>query len=81
MWIATLIISVLNGYFVYSILSFQLIFEEGFKDITHIVVFLINQFGVYGPFIAAIFTLIVFNRKKDLNGLFRQMVKLRVDLK
>lgn len=71
----------MKDYFVPSILTFQLIFEEGFKDGIHVVVFIVNQFGVYGPFLAAIITLLIFKRKEDLGEMFNQMTKFKVDLK
>jgi hypothetical protein len=81
LWIPTLIISTFNEYFVPSVFSIQLIFEEGFKNLTHLLVFSINQLGVYGPFIAAVITLLIFNRNEDLKFLFKSMVKWNVKLK
>lgn len=80
-WIPTLIISMMNSYFVPSIFSLNLIITQGFKDAIHPLVFIINQVGVYGPFLTAIITLLIFNRNKDLKKLFNQMIKLKVGLK
>lgn len=80
-WIPTLIISTANGYFVPSIFSVNSIINEGFDDLTHIIVFSINQFGVYGPFLAAIITLLLFNRKKRLKNLFKEIFKWKVEFK
>ena len=80
-WIPTLVISTTYGYFVPSVFSINSIFNEGFKDLNHIIVYFINQFGVYGPFLAAIITLLLFNRKNDLKNLFKEIIKWNVDVK
>ena len=80
-WIPTLVISTVNGYFVPSVFSFNSIIKEGFKDFNHVLVYSINQLGVYGPFLAAILTLFIFNRKDDLKNLFKKIIKWNVEIK
>ncbi|MFX0075702.1 MAG: hypothetical protein ACFE96_09680, partial [Candidatus Hermodarchaeota archaeon] len=50
-WIPTLLISALNDYFVPSILTFNQLISEGFADNLHMITFIFNQVGVYGPLI------------------------------
>ena len=53
-WIPTILIASANDYFLPSVYSFRDISTTGFKDGFHIVIFIINQIGVYGPLFAAI---------------------------
>lgn len=80
-WIPTLIISNMRNYFVPSVLTFNLIFEEGFQDSFHLIIFILNQAGIYGPFLAAILTLKVFNRKDDLKTLFKECINWKINPK
>lgn len=53
-WIPTILIASANDYFLPSVYTFRDISSTGFKDGFHILIFIINQMGVYGPLIAAI---------------------------
>ncbi|MHA2182027.1 MAG: CPBP family glutamic-type intramembrane protease [Promethearchaeota archaeon] len=53
-WIPTLLIALVNDYFVPGAFIFRDIANTGFKDGLHILIFIINQVGVYGPLFAAI---------------------------
>lgn len=80
-WIPTLIISSINGYFVPSILTFNALISEGFVDDFHALIFIINQFGVYGPMIAAFVVLGITKKKEGVLGLLKSMGKANVKLK
>ena len=53
-WIPTILIASANDYFLPSAFSFRDIVNIGFKDGFHVVIFILNQLGVYGPLFAAI---------------------------
>lgn len=80
-WIPTILISLANGYYLPSILTFNQLITEGFVDELHAFVFTLNQVGVYGPFIAG--TLMTyFTQKEDgVKDLLKRMVKIKVHVK
>jgi len=80
-WIPTLIISSINNYFVPSILTFNLLITEGFADSFHIVIFIINQLGIYGPLISAFIVLAITRKKEGILELLKSMGKVNVKLK
>jgi membrane protease YdiL (CAAX protease family) len=80
-WIPTLIISSVNDYFIPSILTFNVLITEGFVDSFHVLVFFINQIGVYGPMIAAFIVLAITKRREGVLGLLKSMGKVNVKLK
>jgi len=53
-WIPTILIASANDYFLPSVYSFKDISSTGFRDGFHVIIFIINQMGVYGPLFAAI---------------------------
>ncbi|MFW9820323.1 MAG: CPBP family intramembrane glutamic endopeptidase [Candidatus Thorarchaeota archaeon] len=77
-WIPTIIIAIQNDYFLPGVYTFRDITVSGFRDEFHVVIFIINQIGVYGPFIAAIVVLWQSQGKKGINGLFKQITVWRV---
>ncbi|MBY9004763.1 MAG: CPBP family intramembrane metalloprotease [Candidatus Lokiarchaeota archaeon] len=80
-WIPTILISVANGYYLPSILTFNQLITEGFVDDLHAVIFTLNQIGVYGPMIAGTL-MIFFTQKKDgVKDLLKRMVKIKVHIK
>ncbi len=81
LWIPTLIISSINNYFVPSILTFNVLISEGFVDNFHVLVFVINQLGVYGPMIAAFIVLAITRKKVGVVELLKSMGKVNVKLK
>ncbi|MBD3215898.1 MAG: CPBP family intramembrane metalloprotease [Candidatus Lokiarchaeota archaeon] len=78
-WIPTLTIAYANNYFVAQIGSINLIFQQGFKDGLHILIYFINQLGVYGPFLAALITLYVFEGMNGIKNLFKQIGKWKIN--
>lgn len=80
-WIPTLIISSINDYFVPSILAFNVLITEGFADNFHVLIFFINQLGVYGPMIAAFIVLAITRKKEGVVELLKSMGKVNVKLK
>ena len=80
-WIPTLIISSINGYFVPSILTFNALITEGFADDFHVIIFVINHLGVYGPILAAFIVLAVTRKKEGVLELLKSMGKVNVKVK
>jgi membrane protease YdiL (CAAX protease family) len=80
-WIPTLIIATLNDYFMPSILSFNLLMSEGFADELHMITFLINQIGVYGPLIAGFIFVTLKKKKEGIKELLRSIGKVKVHIK
>ncbi|MBY8985995.1 MAG: CPBP family intramembrane metalloprotease [Candidatus Lokiarchaeota archaeon] len=80
-WIPTLIISTLNNYFMPSILTFNQLISEGFVDNLHVLIFILNQVGVYGPFIAAVIIIAMTKKKEGLIDLLRRMGKVKIPIK
>lgn len=81
LWIPTLLISAQNHYFVPSVSSLNLIFNEGFKDRFHALLYILNQLGVYGPFISAVVILRYFTQVEDLADFSKQLIKWKADYK
>lgn len=80
-WIPTLVIAANFDYYMPSILTFNQLISEGFVDELHMITFLLNQIGVYGPLIAA-FTVIAITKKKDgLTNWFKSIIKVKVHIK
>ena len=77
-WIPTIIIALENDYFLPGVYTFRDIKVSGFIDSFHVVIFIINQIGVYGPFMAAIIILWRTQGKSGINGLFKQITVWRV---
>lgn len=80
-WIPTILISVANGYFLPSILTFNQLITEGFIDDLHPIIFILNQVGVYGPLIAALVVLSLNERKNGVKDLLQRMGKVRISIK
>jgi len=80
-WIPTIIIAIANDYFLPGVFTPLNIANSGFKDGFHIIVFIVNQIGVYGPFIAAIIVLWRTQGKDDVNTLFKEITVWRVNPK
>ena len=80
-WIPTIIISLINDYFLPSILTFNQLILEGFVDDLHQLVFILNQIGVYGPMIAAFLILFITEKKKGVIDLLKRMGKVKISLK
>jgi membrane protease YdiL (CAAX protease family) len=77
-WIPTIIIATENDYFLPGVDTFRDIMDSGFKDSFHILIFIINQIGVYGPFIAALIVLWRTQGKNEINSLFKRITVWRV---
>jgi membrane protease YdiL (CAAX protease family) len=77
-WIPTIIIAMENDYFLPGVFTFRDIINSGFRDSFHVVIFIINQIGVYGPLIAALIVLWQTQGKSGINGLFKQITVWRV---
>jgi len=77
-WIPSLIIADANDYFLPQIGAINKIIQEGFQNNLHIVLYILNQIGVYGPFIAALITLFVMEGKVGIKNLFSRMSKWRI---
>jgi membrane protease YdiL (CAAX protease family) len=77
-WIPTLIISSINDYFVPSILTFNFLVTEGFVDDFHVIIFIINSLGVYGPLLAAFIVLAITKKKEGVVDLLKNMCKVNV---
>jgi len=69
-WIPTILIASANDYFLPSVYSFKDISSTGFKDGFHIIIFIINQMGVYSPLIAAIMVSWKKYGKNEVKNLF-----------
>lgn len=80
-WIPTLLISALNDYYMPSILTFNQLISEGFIDDLHMFTFILNQVGVYGPFIAAVIIITMTKKRKGLIDLLRRIGKVKVHIK
>ena len=77
-WIPTILIASVNDYFLPSVYSFRDISTLGFKDGFHIVIFILNQMGVYGPLFAAIIISWKSYGRSEVKGLFNQIKVWRV---
>jgi membrane protease YdiL (CAAX protease family) len=80
-WIPTLIIAALNDYFMPSILTFNQLISEGFVDNLHMITFILNQIGVYGPFIAAVIMISITKKKEGLKDLLKRIGKVKIKVK
>ncbi|MHA1192457.1 MAG: CPBP family glutamic-type intramembrane protease [Promethearchaeota archaeon] len=80
-WIPTILISLANGYFLPSILTFNQLITEGFMDDFHPIIFTLNQIGVYGPLIAALLMISLNERKEEVKNLLQRMRKVNVPIK
>ena len=80
-WIPTILISLTNGYFLPSILSFNQLITEGFVDGFHPIIFILNQFGVYGPLVAGLIMTFMTHKKEGLNDLFKRIGKVGIHVK
>lgn len=80
-WIPTLIIASLNDYFMPSILTFNQLISEGFVDGLHLVTFILNQIGVYGPLLASFIIIAITKKREGLNNLLHRIVKVKVHIK
>ena len=72
-WIPTILIASINEYFLPSVYSFRDLSNLGFKDGFHIVIFILNQLGVYGPLFAAIIVSWKSYGRSEVKGLFNQI--------
>jgi hypothetical protein len=77
-WIPSLMIADVNDYFLPQIGAVNKIIQEGFQDNLHIILYILNQIGVYGPFIAALITLFIMEGKGGIKSLFKRMGKWRI---
>ncbi len=77
-WIPTILIASANDYFLPSVYSFMDISSTGFKDGFHIIIFIINQIGVYGPLFAAIIVSWKNYGKGEVKNLFGKIKVWRV---
>ena len=77
-WIPTILIALANDYFLPSAFSFRDISSTGFKDGFHILVFIINQIGVYGPLFAAIIVSWKTYGKSEVKDLFGKITVWRI---
>jgi len=80
-WIPTIFIAVSRNYFLPSILTFTQLFEEGFVDNFHVLIFIVNQIGVYGPMIAAFIILGKTRKKEGIVNLLKSMISWKVSIK
>jgi membrane protease YdiL (CAAX protease family) len=80
-WIPTLIIATLNDYFMPSILTFNLLISEGFADELHMITFLANQLGVYGPLIAGFILITLTKKKEGIKDWLKSIVRVKVHIK
>lgn len=80
-WIPTILISLDNGYFLPSILTFNQLITEGFVDDLHPIIFTLNQIGVYGPLLAALIMLSLDERKESVKDLLQRMRNVNVQIK
>ncbi|TKJ18387.1 MAG: hypothetical protein CEE42_16535 [Promethearchaeota archaeon Loki_b31] len=77
-WIPTILIASANNYFLPSVYTFRDISSTGFKDGFHIIIFIINQMGVYGPLFAAIIVSWKKYGKSEVKNLFSKIKVWRV---
>lgn len=80
-WIPTLLIATANNYFMPSILTFNQLITEGFVDNLHILTFILNQIGVYGPLIAAFIIIGTTKKREGLRNLLRSIGKVKIHIK
>lgn len=77
-WIPTILIALINDYFLPSAFLFRDIANTGFKDGFHIVIFIINQIGVYGPLFAALIASWKSYGRSEVKDLFGKIKVWRV---
>jgi len=80
-WIPTIIISIANDYYLPGVWTALNIANSGFRDVFHILIFFINQIGVYGPLIAAVIVLWRTQGKNEVSALFKEITVWRVNPK
>jgi membrane protease YdiL (CAAX protease family) len=77
-WIPTILISSANDFFLPGVNTFRDISTIGFTNGFHIVVFIINQVGVYGPLFAAIIVTWKNYGRSEVKNLFSKFIVWRV---
>ena len=80
-WIPSQIIASRNGYFLPNMESMGDFLRTGFINTQHLLISILFFLGVYGPFIAAIITLLVEGNKTKLKNFFKSIVKAKVGVK
>ncbi len=80
-WIPTILIASVNDYFLPGVYTVFDITNNGFKDGVHVAIFILNQIGVYGPFIAALIVLQRSQGRSEIKALFKRITVWRVNLK
>jgi membrane protease YdiL (CAAX protease family) len=80
-WIPSQIIASRNGYYLPNMESMGDFLRTGLVNTQHILISILFFLGVFGPFIAAIITLLVEGNKTNLKNFFKSIVKVKVGIK